>query len=261
MKGVFNVTREKKQWFHAETYSRAILSMNFHSHIELFWVKKGEVTAYINDSIETVREGDLAVMLSYETHGFHSPIQGEYMSVFIPPFLCADFMEAVKNKQSRAPVIRAVKEKPHLYGALTALTEEELNPIEQKGFIHVLLGAVLSHLHFTQADALQDDSLSSHLFLYINEHYREDITADSIARTFGYSTHHLTQYFRANFHQSIGGYINTLRLKNAIILMQKKEKSITECAMESGFGSLRTFYRVFSAAFGCSPRDYRKQER
>jgi AraC-like DNA-binding protein len=43
------------------------------------------------------------------------------------------------------------------------------------------------------------------------------------------------------------------------MLMREKRMSITDCAMESGFGSLRTFYRVFEEEFGCSPHEYLKQ--
>ena len=38
--------------------------------------------------------------------------------------------------------------------------------------------------------------------------------------------------------------------------MKNEDKSITECAFESGFQSLRTFYRAFEAEFGCSPRTF-----
>jgi AraC-like DNA-binding protein len=38
--------------------------------------------------------------------------------------------------------------------------------------------------------------------------------------------------------------------------MNEQKHSITHCAMESGFNSMRTFYRAFREEFGCSPGDY-----
>ena len=35
-----------------------------------------------------------------------------------------------------------------------------------------------------------------------------------------------------------------------------KKHDITYCATESGFSSMRTFYRVFREEFSCSPRAY-----
>ncbi len=72
----------------------------------------------------------------------------------------------------------------------------------------------------------------------------------------GYDRHYLSRCFRSHFQMSIGAYVNTLRLKDAVKMMCEGKKTVTECAMESGFGSMRTFYRVFTEEFGCAPRDY-----
>ncbi|MBQ7089957.1 MAG: helix-turn-helix transcriptional regulator, partial [Clostridia bacterium] len=40
--------------------------------------------------------------------------------------------------------------------------------------------------------------------------------------------------------------------------MKDPQNSIMDCAFESGFSSVRTFYRAFAAEFGCSPKEYRK---
>ncbi|MBR5507809.1 MAG: helix-turn-helix domain-containing protein [Clostridia bacterium] len=40
--------------------------------------------------------------------------------------------------------------------------------------------------------------------------------------------------------------------------MQKKKYTITYCALESGFNSLRTFFRAFNKEFHMSPKEYMK---
>ena len=54
-------------------------------------------------------------------------------------------------------------------------------------------------------------------------------------------------------------YLTIVRLKNALMLMYEKKHSITYCALESGFSSVRTFYRAFSEEFACSPKEYISQ--
>ena len=64
--------------------------------------------------------------------------------------------------------------------------------------------------------------------------------------------------FRSAFGIGIGRYISTVRLKNALLLLEDKCSSVTEIALECGFGSIRTFYRAFEREFGCSPSEYIK---
>jgi len=51
-------------------------------------------------------------------------------------------------------------------------------------------------------------------------------------------------------------YVNILRLRNALLLMKNRKHTHTYCALESGFPSVRTFYRVFQSEMHCSPREY-----
>jgi AraC-like DNA-binding protein len=65
--------------------------------------------------------------------------------------------------------------------------------------------------------------------------------------------------FRSAFGISFVEYLTMLRLREAILLLRSGKKSVTECAMESGFGSMRSFYRAFSEEFGVTPKEYLKQ--
>ena len=47
-----------------------------------------------------------------------------------------------------------------------------------------------------------------------------------------------------------------LRLRETVLLMRAGKMSITACALESGFGSMRSFYRAFREEFGCTPKEY-----
>lgn len=54
-------------------------------------------------------------------------------------------------------------------------------------------------------------------------------------------------------------YVNDLRLKHAIEMMSEhKDYTIDAIAMESGMGSIQTFYRIFTERYGIAPNEYRK---
>ncbi|MBR6728117.1 MAG: AraC family transcriptional regulator [Clostridia bacterium] len=260
MQATFHIKRERIAHFHMEHYNRLGGFLHFHSHIELLLVQQGEVEVWINDAKETVQAGQLAVVPCFAPHHFES--NGNTVActdLFVPAFLCPEFAEALGNKQPSYHVVRDEKAMLRVRNAVAELEREDLNSIEQIGHIQVILGTVLGQLSLTVDAPRQDNDLPAKLLLYINEHYREELSVATLALALGYTANHLSKCFRACFHVGIGHYINTVRLKNALALL-REQKSITECALESGFPSLRTFYRCFSEEFGCTPREYLKKE-
>ena len=261
MQATFHIKRERIQHFHMERYQRLGGSFHFHSHIELLLLHRGEAEVCINEARIPLHENELAMVAGYEAHKFLSLTDNVDCTIlFIPAFLCPDFVEALRNKTSRFPVVRDAAAMARITGAVTELSREGLNAIEQNGYIHVILGTVLGQIGLEERVAPPETELPDRLLFYINEHYKEDISAESIAQAMGYSRNHLSRSFRASLHVGLGRYINTVRLKNAVMLMRENKGSITDCALESGFPSLRTFYRVFAEEFGCSPREYLKRE-
>ncbi len=60
-------------------------------------------------------------------------------------------------------------------------------------------------------------------------------------------------------NKSFPQYVNDLRLKHAIEMMREHEDyTIDAIAMESGMGSIQTFYRIFTERYGIAPNEYRK---
>ena len=100
-----------------------------------------------------------------------------------------------------------------------------------------------------------DPAPASRILLYINEHYTNPLTLASIAAELGYNASYLSRCFKNFFHIGINRYITLMRLRKAVLLMQKK-KNIATCAYESGFNSVRTFYRAFWDEFQCTPKEY-----
>ena len=261
MQATFHIKREQIHRFHVERYRKLGGQLHFHSHIELLLLHGGEAEVWINDTKMLIRENEMAMVPSYAAHRFRSVTeQTECTILFVPTFLCPDFIEALRSKSIKSPVIREAGAMKKISDAAAELEREDLNAVEQTGYIHVILGTVLKQLELQESHLPQEAALPERLLFYVNEHYKEDITPAQIAQALGYSANHLSKCFRAHFQIGLGSYLNTLRLKNAVMLMRENQMSITDCAMESGFGSLRTFYRAFLQEFGCTPREYLKQE-
>ena len=261
MKAIFNAARERIDSYKTIKLSSLKGAFNFHSPIEILFVAKGECKVWINDTETILKDNEIALVPSYQTHRYLSTIDnGEYIVLFISTIMCPLFVEEVNRKNIRFPIVRDCETVEKIKYGIYKLLSKELNPIEQIGYINVILGAFLHNAVFDNTERNQAYNLLSKLFLYINEHYKEELNADKIAKTLGYSKDYLLKYFRKQFQMGINEYVNTLRLNNALKLMQESNRSVTACALESGFCSMRTFYRSFNDEFGCSPREYLKKE-
>ncbi|MCC2597858.1 helix-turn-helix domain-containing protein [Sphingobacterium sp. FBM7-1] len=70
---------------------------------------------------------------------------------------------------------------------------------------------------------------------------------------------HVSPFLKQAYDKSFNGFINELRLAYATKELNRKEfvYTIDDLSFICGFRSRASFYRNFTAAFGCSPHQYR----
>ena len=230
---------------------------NFHSPIEICYVQKGEIEVYVNDQKTVLRAGEMSVALSYDAHCYHTIGEhSETQVMIIPTSMCLEFLSAIEKQRAINPFIRdtnATAKIMEYYGELKA---DQSNKIKTNGYTNVILGIIMENVGFEEATADTNAHLSSRILMYINENYTDDITLTSIATALGYNPSYLSRYFKSCFHIGINQYITLVRLKRFVTLSNGSEKSVADRAYESGFRSLRTFYRAFYNEFNCSPKDF-----
>ncbi len=96
---------------------------------------------------------------------------------------------------------------------------------------------------------------------YIEEHYQESMTLETIAQRFYISKNYLARLFRKQCGMTINGYIQQVRVTQAKRLLRFTEKTMEEIAEECGFNDKNYFSRVFRKLESCSAGEYRKQWR
>lgn len=96
------------------------------------------------------------------------------------------------------------------------------------------------------------------IFEYIEHHYMEDITLDSVAAQIGFSKFHFSRLFRQFTDTSFYDYLCARRIKAAESLLLDPNLPITEVALQSGFASISTFNRVFKKIKECTPTEFKE---
>ncbi|MCF0254820.1 MAG: helix-turn-helix transcriptional regulator [Bacteroides heparinolyticus] len=68
----------------------------------------------------------------------------------------------------------------------------------------------------------------------------------------------IDQQLAENYHTSLNDIVTNLRLQHACKLLEQTDYVLEYIATQSGFGTLRTFYRQFKKKYNLTPTEYRR---
>lgn len=259
MRAQFDIEREQsKELFKEVTNDNidGLYHFNFHSQIELYFVDEGKINAFVNSHKMLLEKDQMAIALSYDSHVFRSVGDSKSSILVIPPDICKEFMAAVQNKKVKNPFICDKATVKTIKSYVNLIKSKNCNEVKLRGCLYIILGIVLENIFLENAENIVDTDISTRILLYINKNFRNEISLESLSKDFGYTQSYLSRCFKNSFGVGLNRYINILRLRNFLFLANEKNLSHTYCALESGFPSMRTFYRVFNQEFKCSPREY-----
>lgn len=91
---------------------------------------------------------------------------------------------------------------------------------------------------------------------YMERHHAERLTLAEIAEQAGFSPEHFSRVFRRETGVNYVAYLNNLRMKHAVQLLEQTDSKVYEIAEKVGFSSLSYFSTTFKKKFGKSPYEY-----
>lgn len=100
------------------------------------------------------------------------------------------------------------------------------------------------------------NTVVAHITQYINEHFTERITLDSLCFLFATNKTTVCREFKREHGKTVLEYVNALKIKEAKRLLRMQKYSATEVAEMVGFSSLHYFSRAFKSVTGNSPKRY-----
>jgi AraC-like DNA-binding protein len=103
------------------------------------------------------------------------------------------------------------------------------------------------------ADAFADVPRLARVKRFIDQHYAEPLPLEIAARVAGLERTYFSRFFRRKTGVGYRSWLLWFRVQRALELMERHDLTITEVALEVGFGNLRTFERVFRRCTGSCP--------
>ncbi len=254
---------------------------HWHEAVEIVYVPDGRLRVGVNNTVYAMEPGDILLITGGDVHYFvPEPKHVNRLILFFDmAYFEAAFPEArnkrfigglLTEKESKAPGKQSIPSvhqalKDHILGIIREYSEQhDAYKIAMRARLFDILTILLREIPM-QAYSPQERSRNmnrlgrlDNVFNYVEENYTSEITLEKTASVANFSEYYFTRFFKEATGMTFGKYLNNFRVEKAVELLKSEDDSITEIAFKSGFGSIKTFNRVFRKIKGCSPSAYKK---
>lgn len=226
-----------------------------HMHLcfEFITVRNGTMKVTVDGTAYTLEEGDSLLIFPNQLHSLESEKSRHMLCIFAP-----DLIRAYRSKTEHyRPKSNFFRPDAYLTEALDKIPADAKN-ISKKGILYSLCSAFDEAATYLPQKSEQK-GLLSRIFAFVETHYHENCTLEQLAANIGYDYAYLSRYFKKSTGISYGTYLNIYRLNKACYLLDNTDETVLQCALDSGYNSLRTFNRNFKKQFSVSPAQYRRE--
>lgn len=250
------------------------VELHHHDFYEVDFLISGDVTYVIESRVYHVQPGQMLIINPRELHQVYIQSNAapyERYMLWIAPGL----LQSLSSDQT--DLCRCFDMSRPNYGNLLHLSAEQQRtiPAMMEALLHEqeqpaygsdllrqnLLTELMVHINRLAnlpATVMEDaggETVVAQVINYINTHYHEPLSLDSLAERFFVSKYHLSHEFTKQMGTGIYQFIQRKRLLIARQLMAQGQKPVEVYAL-CGFGDYPAFFRAFRKIYGLSPREY-----
>lgn len=263
------------------SYYRAGTKMPSHPHwhpeIEILFAKAGQLTYLVDEAPIFLATGDILILAPEQSHQLQtaSPDADVRYLIFSldavalpqPHVFQQEFVQPLRSGLLQLPQVLRTDHPAHdqIHALLSQLHTHPIYTANYKMVFYtytvVLCSALLPWCKKTDGFLPSDSTTRGAVHsatLYINNHYFEPITLNTVANRVHLNPNYLSTILKQQTGKSFLQYLTQVRVNAAAFLLRRDDLSMSEVAEKAGFGSEAMFYRKFKAAMGMTPKAYRK---
>lgn len=227
--------------------------LHLHQSFEFILVISGEMKVTVDNNVYHLSKGESVLILPSQLHSLSSSNSRHMLCIFSSE-LVKTYASKVLNKK---PLNNLFSLNNYLIDALDKLSDKS-STIEKKGVLYSVCAEYDKKAEYIKRPSC-DESLLHHIFEFVEENYAADCDLHHLTNNTGYSYSYLSRYFKKTTGISFNTYKNRCRINNACYLLKNSNYSILQCALDSGYKSVRSFNRNFKNTLGITPVEYKNQ--
>ena len=228
---------------------------------QIFYGVSGSGEFFVDGLRAILHPGQIAVLAPGVRHGYRS-LGGDWVLHYVgfDGGLCLRMLAVLGLSESEVYTMA----NPSLF--LTHLQALEKLAAEREP-CHRLCSAELYAMLLDLAEGLhrlpdsrtqEGEGLEKEIILYLEDHFRDDISLDELSARFHRAPEYLCACFKAATGETIMQYLKRVRVHHAkLLLLERPDESISQVAEACGFHSISYFGKVFRENTGFTPQTYR----
>ncbi|MBY2030380.1 AraC family transcriptional regulator [Clostridioides difficile] len=254
---------------------------HWHKEIEILLITEGVVNLFINDKPMQLKKGEIVIIKGGDIH-YILPSPGSERLVF--QFDISFFNDLIllnEEKESLINLFSSIKKysrdwsakiRKSVFDILIDIYNEDLYKIEGysyaiKGKMYNLIPILYRQIPREIEENTVEYEINSkeilerlnNIFKYVEKNYKQPIKLEDVSYEVGFSVYYFTKFFKKNTGKTFITFLNEYRLEKAKWILLNNNISIVDLVEEVGFGSTKTFYRVFKEKIGVSPLEFKKR--
>jgi len=233
---------------------------NFPQHIhqlaELVLMLDGELKVTVSGRTETLRSGQFAFIFPLQMHGYYSDSETKLVIYTFSPSITPDFFGNAGGKVGEQTVFNASPATVTLFKE-RLLNESDLSAYSIRSCLYSVFCDFTSQVKLKDIES--EKGVLNKIISCVNANFRDPLPLSELANMVGYSANYLSHCISKNFGFNYSTLLACIRVEHAKSLLQQSDMPIIDVAIESGFGSERSFHRQFRAITGRSPSNYRAE--
>ena len=262
----------QKLFLREYVYALGTFHYNWHDEIELLVILRGRADICTGGCVYQLEEDDMILINSNEGHAtlarsadclaFLIRFSPTVFEAYDANYRALRF-QLLTDSSSRAQLPYRLLRMYMTKMLLAMETDEQKNLLQMQSGLYPLLELLQSQFRQTASGKSGISNSRSRLLVqqmiqYIEKHYQEKVTLNSLAEQMGYNPSYLSQLFRDNVGVNFYDYVTRKRLRESIFALQQTDKKILDIATDSGFQDIKAFNTKFKEVFGRTPSEYRR---
>lgn len=249
-----------QNFFKSSILSNLSFPPHLHPYVEMIYVIEGSIEVTINKLSHCLSAGEATMCFPNDIHGYTTKDSSKILMFIFSPDITSSFFGGMRmNKTLENPFIPKStidNEINSLFFTLDSEFKNNNNKYVVKGLLYTILGKLDPYFIIKNSSSFYSNT-TQNLLRYIEFHYQDNISLDSVAKDLGFSKFYISRIFSNKIGYQFNDYVNRLRINKAEKLLEETDLPITTIALECGFESQRNFNRIFKELNSLTPTEFR----
>ncbi len=238
---------------------------HYHRKIELTYVLGGSFKTTLDGRSYEVFEDEMCFVPSYLDHDYATSKDCRRLVLIPGHEIFQNVENAMQSKQFLSFILDDRKYNAEILLPILELLYKNCvsSELVQQGLVEYFFGKLFERYPLYQTDRKKQALQKIEILQFIEAHYSDELSLQTISHQFGYTKYHFSRLFNELTGTNLNAYVNKIRIEEFIKRIHAKgltETNVCDTAFAVGFNSMPTFYRAFKDVSGAAPSEFFKKE-